>query len=155
MAKLTDDMKRVLDEQQLGFIATVTADGKASLSPKGTTRAWDDEHLIFGDIRSPATIRNLRANPSIEINVVDVTLRKGYRFKGVAQVIDAGPQFEAMVRFFREGGSTSPFKHMVLMTVEMAAPLTSPSYDQGVTEAELAAKWDRHWEDLRRKRTGG
>jgi predicted pyridoxine 5'-phosphate oxidase superfamily flavin-nucleotide-binding protein len=156
MAKLTPDMKRVLDEQQLGFIATVTPDGKANLSPKGTTKAWDETHLIFGDIRSPATIRNLRANPSIEINVVDVSVRKGYRFKGTAEVIDDGaPRFEEMVRFFREGGSTSPFKHMVLMTVEHAAPLTSPSYDQGTTEADLAAKWDRYWDDLRRKRAAG
>ena len=62
MGILTDDMRRVLDEQQLGFIATVTPDGKPNLSPKGTTTAWDDDHLVFADICSPNTIRNLAEN---------------------------------------------------------------------------------------------
>ena len=84
MGILTDDMRRMVDEQQLGFIATVCPDGTPNLSPKGTTAAWDDEHLVFADICSPGTIANLRHNPVLEINVVDRLLRKGYRFKGTA-----------------------------------------------------------------------
>ena len=84
MGILTADMRRVLDEQQLGFIATVTPDGKPNLSPKGTTPAWDDDHLVFADICSPNTIATCATNPAIEINVVDPIVRKGYRFKGVA-----------------------------------------------------------------------
>jgi predicted pyridoxine 5'-phosphate oxidase superfamily flavin-nucleotide-binding protein len=68
---LTDDMKRVVTEQRLGFIATVCPDGTPNLSPKGTTAVWDDDHLIFADIRSPGTVANLRHNPAVEINVVD------------------------------------------------------------------------------------
>ena len=78
--KLTDDMKRVVLEQRLGFHATVSPDGTANLSPKGTTTVWDDEHLIFAEIRSPQTVQNLASNPSIEVNVVDPIARKGYRF---------------------------------------------------------------------------
>ena len=84
MGILTDDMRRMLDEQQLGFVATVCPDGTPNLSPKGTTAALDDGHLIFADICSPNTIANLRQNPALEINVVDVLSRKGYRFKGTA-----------------------------------------------------------------------
>ena len=81
MGILTDDMRRMVDEQQLGFIATVCPDGTPNLSAKGTTAAWDDEHLVFADICSPGTIANLRHNAVLEINVVDSLLRKGYRFK--------------------------------------------------------------------------
>ena len=35
-AVLTEDMKRVVREQRLGFVATVGPDGTPSLSPKGT-----------------------------------------------------------------------------------------------------------------------
>ena len=63
MGILTDDMRRMVNEQQLGFIATVCPDGTPNLSPKGTTAAWDDEHLVFADICSPGTIANLRHNP--------------------------------------------------------------------------------------------
>jgi hypothetical protein len=60
MGILTDDMKRLVDEQQLGFCATVCPDGSPNLSPKGSTRVWDDDHLFFADVCSPQTIANLR-----------------------------------------------------------------------------------------------
>jgi predicted pyridoxine 5'-phosphate oxidase superfamily flavin-nucleotide-binding protein len=39
---LTADMKRVVEEQRLGFVAAVCPDGTPNLSPKGTTAVWDD-----------------------------------------------------------------------------------------------------------------
>ena len=87
---LTDDMKRVIAEQKLGFVATVDADGAPNLSPKGTMQALDDEHIIFADIRSPGTMANIARNPAMEINFVDPFNRKGYRFKGTARVVPKG-----------------------------------------------------------------
>jgi predicted pyridoxine 5'-phosphate oxidase superfamily flavin-nucleotide-binding protein len=81
---LTEDMKRVVNEQRLGCIASVCPDGTANLSPKGTTAAWDDERIVFADICSPGTITNLEQHPIVEINVIDSVVRKGYRFKGSA-----------------------------------------------------------------------
>jgi uncharacterized protein len=152
MGILTDDMRRVLDEQQLGFIATVTPDGKPTLSPKGTTTAWDDDHLVFADICSPNTIRNLQTNPAIEINVVDPIVRRGYRFKGIATVPSAGPKYDEIERFYRKRGSANPFQHIVVVRVESTAPLISPAYDLGRTEAEISAHWERRREELRAKR---
>src|SRR5579859_7115926 len=84
MAMLTSDMKRVVREQRLGYVATVCPDHTPNLSPKGTTTVWKDDYLVFADICSPGTVENLRHNPAVEINVVDPILRKGYRFKGSA-----------------------------------------------------------------------
>ena len=64
---LTADMKRLVAEQPLGFVATVSPDGTPNLSPKGTFAVIDDRTLAFADIRSPQTIRNLRANPRLEV----------------------------------------------------------------------------------------
>jgi len=152
MGILTADMRRVLDEQQLGFVATVDADGRPNLSPKGTTTAWDDDHIVFADICSPQTVANLRANPAVEINVVDPIVRKGYRFKGVAEVIGPGPRFDEIDAFYRQRGSTNPFQHVVLVRVDVAAPLWSPAYDQGRTEAEVAAFWEGKRDALKAKR---
>ena len=80
MGILTEDMKRVVGEQRLGFVATVCPDGTPNLSPKGTVMVLDDDTLVFADIRSPGTIANLRSNPVVEINVVDPVVRKGYGF---------------------------------------------------------------------------
>src|SRR5690348_17038143 len=86
MAILTDDMQRLVGAMRLGYTATVCPDGTPNLSPKGTIHVWDNDHLVFADIRSPGTLRNLRENPAIEINVVDPFARRGYRFKGTAAV---------------------------------------------------------------------
>ncbi len=155
MGILTDDMKRVVNEQKLGFVATVTPDGLPNLSPKGTTTVWDDDHLVFADIRSPGTIANLRLNPAVEINVVDPILRKGYRFKGIAQVLNSGKLFEDIILFYHDRGSTSPIRAVVLVEVKWAAALMSPAYDNGATEDEVRERWEKYWETLKDSKNPG
>src|SRR5512143_2781120 len=102
MGILTEDMKRVVLEQRLGFVATVCPDGTPNVSPKGTTTVWDDDHLIFADIHSPGTIANLRHNPAVEINVVDWFVRKGYRFKGTATLLTEGKLFQQIMDLYQQ-----------------------------------------------------
>ena len=154
MGILTDDMKRVVREQRLGFIATVCADGTPNLSPKGTTNVWDEDHLVFADICSPGTIENLQRNPSIEINVVDPMVRKGYRFKGRATIVEGGQQFEQIMASVYETLSEAireRVRRVVLVRVERAAPFISPAYDAGASEDEVRASWEEYWRDLRGK----
>ena len=152
MGILSEDMKRVVEEQRLGFVATVCADGTPNLSPKGTTAVWDDDHLVFANIASPGTIENLKRNPSVEINLIDQTRRKGYRFKGTAEILDSGPLFDEIIRFYRERKIELPIQGVVLVKVERALPLISPVYDLGATEEEVQRDWETYWENLRRKR---
>ena len=143
---LTDDMKRVIDEQRLGFFATVCADGSPNLSPKGTIAVWDDNHLAFGNIRSPGTLENLRRNPRIDINVVDPFTRQGYRFKGVASILESGPAYERAVDFYRARGSkVSAFQEIVLIEIQEAQFIDSPAYDFGMTESEIRDRWAKHY----------
>jgi predicted pyridoxine 5'-phosphate oxidase superfamily flavin-nucleotide-binding protein len=140
-------MRRVVTEQSLGFVATVCPDGTPNVSPKGTLTVWDDEHLVFLDLRSPQTMRNIAANPAMEVNVVDPILRKGYRFKGTATVISAGPELERVLDFYKRppGPARDRVRAAVIMRVERTAPLISPAYDLGASEEEVAARWrDRH-----------
>jgi uncharacterized protein len=101
---LNEEMRRVVEEQRLGYAATVCPDGTPNLSPKGTTAVWDADRLIFADIRSPGTVENLRWNPTIEVNVVDPISRKGYRFKGNSMVLTEGDLFDEALEFYRERG---------------------------------------------------
>ncbi len=153
MGILTDDMKRVVREQRLGFIATVCPDGTPNLSPKGTTSVWDDDHLVFADICSPGTISNLTRNPSIEINVVDPIARKGFRFKGTGAILTGGPVVERIVAFYRreqgvQDGIVERMRRVVLVKVERALPLISPVYDLGASEDEVVARWESRYEAL-------
>jgi uncharacterized protein len=99
--------QRVVREQRLGFVATVTPAGRPNQSPKGTTRLWDDERLFFADIASPGTVANLRAKPHVEIDVVDPILRKGFRLKRTATVYTSGEMYDRGLQILREQGSTT------------------------------------------------
>ncbi|MGB1878480.1 MAG: pyridoxamine 5'-phosphate oxidase family protein, partial [Nitrosopumilus sp.] len=60
-----------MNSQKLGYVATVTSDGKPNISPKGTIIPWTSDLLAFANIRSPDTMNNLKNNPLLEINVID------------------------------------------------------------------------------------
>ena len=157
MMELTADMKRVVAEQQLGFIATVTPDGRPNLSPKGTTMVIDDHRLLFADVASPNTVHNLSTNPHIEINVVDPIVRKGYRFKGTATVHPDGHWYERGLALLHEKGSSltaDRVRSIVVVEVVEAAALVSPAYDQDVSEQSVAATWLAKVAQLHRDRFG-
>ena len=144
MGTLTDDMKRLVDEQKLGCIATVCPDGTPNLSPKGTFLVLDDDHIMFGEMRSPNTVANLESTPVVEVNMVDVFARKGFRFKGPARYLAAGDgEYGRLLPSFvaQWGDLCDTFKGIVVIKVERALPLTSPAYDVGATEPELRKQW--------------
>jgi hypothetical protein len=147
--KLTADMKRVVAEQKLGFVATVDADGTPNLSPKGTMQVLDDEHIVFADIRSPGTMANLARNPAMEINFVDPFCRKGYRFKGTARVVAKGsPEFATLVTRYSASLLKDRYRAFVVLHVTKAAPLISPAYDVGATEAGLRQQFRAYFDSI-------
>jgi predicted pyridoxine 5'-phosphate oxidase superfamily flavin-nucleotide-binding protein len=140
---ITPAMRVLVDRQRLGFVATVNADGTPNLSPKGTVIVWDDEHLLWVDVRSPRTIRNLRERPATEINVVDPLVRKGYRFRGTCRIIENGEELDAIRAFYRDERNVSnPIRRAVLVHVTAAEEVTSPSYDlPDADEAAIRARY--------------
>ena len=156
MGILTDEVQRFVREQRLGFVASLNDDGSPNLSPKGTTTVLDGDHLVFADIRSPGTVENLRRDPRCEINVVDPILRKGYRFRGTAEVHSDGPRFDELVAWYEDRGIEAwheagrRIRAVVLIEIHQVRPLISPGYEGGVTEQEMRERWVSYWEGLGR-----
>jgi len=149
MTILDDDMKRVIKEQSLGFVATVCPDGSPNLSPKGTMAVWDDDTLIFADLASPNTMANILVNPVVEVNVVDPVRRKGYRFRGRASVHRTGAVFDRAVRSFEEHGVEANRIHGVaVVQVERAVAVFSPAYARGMSEGEIVERFARRLEKI-------
>ncbi|WIX77172.1 pyridoxamine 5'-phosphate oxidase family protein [Amycolatopsis carbonis] len=63
MPKISQEMTDVIEAAKLMFVASVRPDGTPNVSPKGSVRVLDAEHLIFMDIASPQTVENLRHQP--------------------------------------------------------------------------------------------
>ena len=145
MGFLTNEIKNIIERQKLGYVATVSPDNTPNLSPKGTISVWDDEHLVFADIKSPKTMANLEKNPSIEINVVDPITRKGYRFKGTGNILSSGQVYDKIISHYINIGIKSKIRRVVLIKVTSVNDVTSPLYDLGYTEDEIKERWKKHY----------
>jgi len=147
---LTDDMKRIVREQRLGFVATVNADGTPNLSPKATFVVLDDKTIAFAEIRSPGTLRNLESSPRVEVNFVDPFVRKGYRFAGTGNVLARGTAgFEELLGHFAEYGDlVTRMRAIVSFRVTRALPIISPAYDAGSAEAAIRKLWTQRFRKL-------
>jgi hypothetical protein len=90
----------------------------------------------------------------VEVNVVDPFLRKGYRFKGVASILESGALYDKAIAFYKERGSlVSAIREVVMVRVQSAQPIDSPAYDLGHTEDEVRARWERYFQSLRAGKT--
>lgn len=145
MIEFDDELKKSVNFQKLGYVATVSSDGTPNLSPKGTIAILDDSRLVFANIRSPKTIENLTNNPSIEINVIDPFSRMGYRFKGLANILSNGEDFENILDYFKQKGIKSTISHIVVIDVTSFSEITSPSYDLGLKKDDLIKKWKQYY----------
>ena len=110
MRLITEQMKKLIEQQKLGYVATVSPDNTPNLSPKGTIKLWGDDQLIFADIKSPKTMSNLEKNPSIEINIINPIARRGFRFKGIAKIISEGEEYEKIISQYKEDGNSRSTK---------------------------------------------
>lgn len=151
MGILSNEAKQALVDCTPAYVATVCPDGTPNVSPKGTVMAWDDDRIVFLNLRSPQTMANLRASPHIEINVVHPLVRKGFRYKGTAQVLHDGPLHDEIVAYFERERSVrrARIHGVVVMQVQQVRPLISPAYDEGgANEDEVRARWIERFQKM-------
>ena len=145
---ITSEIKAFLNAQKLGYVATVSSDGKPNISPKGTIISWSDNLLAFADIRSPDTMSNLQNNPFVEINVIDPLSRKGYLFAGTAEIIKDTPMYVDILHHYRANGIQSSINSIVIVSISSISTVTSPLYDLGKSEEEIKLKWKKYFNNL-------
>jgi uncharacterized protein len=155
MVALTDEIRRLVRDQRLGIVATVSPDNTPCISPKGSLTVLRDDNLVFADIQSPQTLLNLASNPSIEVVVVDQLSRLAARFSGKGTILTVGPDFwQALGTYRDEGANISRIRSLVVIQVEHAEVVRSPIYDTGVTEDEIRALWREYFAKLENRTIG-
>jgi uncharacterized protein len=111
---------------RMGWVATATREGLPNVTPKGTVKVLDDQHMIFADLFSLKTRHNLEQNPKVAVTVIDPSTHKGFQIKGTAELISAGPLYEKMAAELKAASATLPApKYLVMISVESV-------YDQSV-----------------------
>ena len=116
MAKLSEEVKKIIAEFGPALIATASKEGKPNVSPKGSFRVLDDEHVIFANITSPRTMANLKQNPQLTAIIFDRSTRKGCRIWGKAEILGSGKLFDSLSAEFEPRGMK--VRHVVKVTVE-------------------------------------
>jgi uncharacterized protein len=129
MIEITADMEAIIQQAILSFVATVNEDGTPNLSPKASLTVANGM-LYFADIASPRTILNLKRNPGVDINVVDIFQRRGYRFKGRALILMPDDEEFLLIanRVRATNGPEYPVDHVVKIETTSIIPLLSPAH---------------------------
>ena len=116
MEKINDELKRAISDIKPSLVATARKDGQPNVSPKGSLRVFDDQHLVFADLRSPRTIENLKENPYVSIIALDSATRKGWLVWGkTVDIMTSGELFE---KFNEEYAKKGKVNHVVKILVE-------------------------------------
>ncbi len=123
--KIPQDLQEFIKGKN-GWVATASKDGMPNVAIKGSLRVLDDEHLIFADLFSLKTRKNLEENPQVAVMVSDDQSRKGYSLKGKAEMIGEGELFDQTAEMIKKfNPNLPPPRYVVKITVEAI-------YDQSV-----------------------
>ncbi len=140
---LTSEMVEIIDGYSAAVVATVTPAGLPAASVKGTFVVEDDQHIAYGDIRSPGTRANLQANPAVEVVFTDVLSRGAVRITGSAEIHDdiglsrselTDSTFQRMDALAHIGRDTGP-----VGTNEFGQPIGPPLEPKPGTDLSSAA----------------
>lgn len=144
---ITPEMRQLIERNTVGFVATVTPEGKPAVSPKGTSVVLDEKTMAIGELRSPGTLCNIRANPAVEINYLDVLSRKAVRLSGTARYVErATEEFVQLAPCFQAWSTLVPrLRGIFLVDVTAAQLILSPVYDIGAHEDDLRRHWSAYY----------
>lgn len=127
---LDEEVIKAIDESVLCWLATVNGKGEPNVSPKEMFIAHGDRHILIANIASPQSVGNIQSNYNVCVSFVDVFKQKGYKIRGVADVIEKNnPGYAAREKTLRTVGAEKfDFKSIIEVQVESVEPILAPSY---------------------------
>ena len=143
-------IQEIIETNTIGFVASVTPEGRPAVSPKATFAILNDKTLAFSNLRSAGTVRNVQQNPNVEVNFIDVFHRTAARISGTARYVSSeDAEYKELLPAFDKWANTADrMQGFVVIAVDGAEFVTSPAYDTGSTRDELAVQWHQYFADL-------
>lgn len=104
---------------KLAWVATASRDGEPNVTPKGSLRLLDEHHVLFADLFSLKTRKNLEENAKVAVTVMDAATGKAYQLKGTAEIVSSGPLVEETENQLKKSPKQlPPLHHVVKITVQ-------------------------------------
>ena len=132
MAKITQEMKEVIERTRGWAFATSTKDGVPNVVPIHFVKLISDDEILFADVFMKKTLENIKNNPNVALSVWDwdAKPRRGYQFKGEARIETSGKLFEEGVKVVKAINPELEPKGVVIVKVK-SIYITSPGPDAG------------------------
>lgn len=139
MAKLTQDMKDVMEKSRGYAVATCTKDGIPNVVPIHFLKILADDEIMLADIFMKKSFENIQQNPIVAISAWDwdVKPRKGYQFKGTTRIETSGKNFDMAVEMVHaEKPDIMPKSAIIVKITEIFVTSPGPNAGKNIEEVE-------------------
>ena len=131
----------------LCWLATSNKNNEPNVSPKEIFLFKDDSTLLIAHIASPNSISNIKENPNVCVSFIDIFVQKGFKIKGIAQLIDSNNnQFKNNLNLLT---STFTNKFPINIIIEVAVlevdTIQAPSYiffPETTEHSQIESAWN-------------
>jgi len=130
MARITEEMKQVIEEAKVFAVATASEDGEPNVVSIAFGKVLGEEEILLVDNFMKKTIKNLKTNPRAAVSVWKTGDSKGYQFKGDVRIETSGRNFEDGVKMVKAEEPELNPKAVVIVTVKSIYSIT-PGPDAG------------------------
>lgn len=130
MARITEEMKQVIEEAKVFAVATASEDGEPNVVSIAFGKVLGEEEILLVDNFMKKTMENLKTNPRAAVSVWKTGDSKGYQFKGDVRIETSGRNFEDGVKMVKAKEPELNPKAVVIVTVESIYSIT-PGPDAG------------------------
>ena len=137
MAKLTEDMKDVMEKSRGYAVATSTKEGIPNVVPIHFVKILSDDEIMLADIFMKKSFENIQQNPVLAISVWDwdAKPRRGYQFKGTPRVETSGKVYDMAVEMVKaEKPDLSPKSAVILKITDIFVTSPGPNAGKNVEE---------------------
>ena len=100
------------------------------------------QHPLAGHARQPPTEPQRRGQRRRSVRA------QGLSLQGCCIRSRLRTCYDEVIAFYKERGVANTIREVVMVRVQSAQPIDSPAYDLGLTEDEVRARWERHWQSV-------
>ncbi|MFC1861416.1 pyridoxamine 5'-phosphate oxidase family protein [Chloroflexota bacterium] len=118
MAKITDEMKEVVEKMKIPIVATSSQDSKPNAVPIAFTRVLSADEILLMDNFMNKTRQNIEQNPVVAVSVWDLESHKGFQFKGKARIETSGEIYEEGIKWVHSRRPELNPKAAIIVKVE-------------------------------------
>ena len=121
MAKITEEMKGVINKAEVVALATATEAGEPNVVPIAYKKVLSENELLLMSIFMRKTEENIRINPEVAVSAwyTDSSgSSKGYQLKGKARIETSGRIFVEGTKIVRDTESELTPKGAVIINVD-------------------------------------